>query len=396
MFTPTFPFRLLTGALAATTMLLSACDDDDNDNKNETPKVDTNFALSTVGGAFPNQTTYLQGLPNLDAASVDNSKAVESSSFAALSHYKQAVYLSKFGAPATLTKYTFDAATGQPVEAGRLVVPGANTFSSIQFISDTEAYASVGGGLARLVKFNPTTFVTTGEVDLSKLRKPGAASTFYLGSAVSGTKLFWGVHYFNSAFDPLTDSAYVAVIDLPTGKVDKLLADGRTAAVFNSGQSVSSFYKDVNGDVYVQGNGTDRSPSGVLRIKNGETRFDAGYFFNLRAATGKDCMGLAGFDNGLAFTCRIEDPTDPYEFNGPNYKFYKLDLNARTSAGALPGLPLVFGSSSQLLRRFDDQTILFSVAGAQQNSLWQYKLADGSVSKKMDVTGMPTGLTKLD
>ncbi|MEJ7658789.1 MAG: DUF4374 domain-containing protein [Hymenobacter sp.] len=88
----------------------------------------------------------------------------------------------------------------------------------------------------------------------------------------------------------------------------------------------------------MQGDGTSKVPSGVLRIKAGETRFDPNYFLNLKAATGKECKSLYLF-NGLAFTTRIEDPTDAYEFNGPNYRYYKLDLNAKTSGGVLPGLP---------------------------------------------------------
>lgn len=393
MHTTTLTRRLLTGTLAAATLLLTACDK--NNEPDSAPTVATNYAVSTVGGAFPSQTTYIQGLPDLNGTTLDTKNATEQASFAAMWNYKQAVYMSKFAAPATLTKYTFDPATGRPVEAGRLVVPGANTFSDVQFVSDTEAYASVGGGLARLVKFNPTTFVTTGEVSLAKLQKTGARSTYYLGSMVRGTKLFWAVYYENSAFNPLTDSAHVAVIDLPTGQIERVISDGRTGRVFSSG-AVECFSKDANGDIYVQGDGTSRVPSGVLRIKAGETRFDPTYFFDLKAATGKDCKGLYHFGNGLAFTTRIEDPTDSYEFNGPNYKYYKLDLNARTSGGALPGLPQIYGSQSSLVRKFDDQNLLLSVNTKTQNSVYQYKLSDGTITKKMDVPGLLTGLAKLN
>ncbi|MBC8154339.1 MAG: hypothetical protein H7Z72_15655, partial [Bacteroidetes bacterium] len=243
--------RLTLLSLATGSLWLSGCTNND-------PAGPANpaaqYALSTVAGAYPNQTTYLQGLPNLNAATVDNSKAIELASFGSMYAYRDAVYMGKFGAPATLTKYTFDQ-TGKPVEAGRLIVPGANTFSTVMFVSETEAYASVGGGLATLIKFNPTTFTKTGDIDLSKLTKAGAASTFYLGAMQRDTKLYWGVHYFNRSFDPLTDSAYVAVIDLPTGKVDKLIADGRTAGIFSAGSSLSCFVKEANGDIYVQGDG---------------------------------------------------------------------------------------------------------------------------------------------
>jgi len=385
--------RLLTGVLATTTLLLGACDK--NKNKSEQPKAAANYALSTVGGAFPNQTTYIQGLTDLNAATLGTDNAQEQASFASMWHYKQAVYMSKFAAPATLTKYTFDPITGRPVEAGRLVVPGANTFSDVQFISETEAYASVGGGLARLVKFNPTTFVTTGEVNLARLQKVGARNVYYLGSMVRDTKLFWGVYYENSSFGALTDSAHVAVIDLPTGKLEKLISDPRTGTVFSSG-AIECFSKDANGDIYVQGDGTANVPSGILRIKAGQTSFDPTYFFDLKAATGKNCKGLYQFGNGLAFTARIEDPTDAYEFNGPNYKYYKLDLNAKTSGGELPGLPQIYGSRSSLIRKFDDQNLLLSVNTRTQNSIYQYKLSDGAISKKMDVPGLLTGLAKLN
>jgi len=63
---------------------------------------------------------------------------------------------------------------------------------------------------------------------------------------------------------------------------------------------------------------------------------------------------------------------------------------------ALPGLPLIFGSQSSLMRKFDDQNLLLSVNTATQNSLYQYKLSDGTISKKMDVPGLLTGLAKLD
>ena len=393
MYTLNLLGRRPTIALAATALLLGACSKGQTDDGR--PAVATNYAVSTVGGAYPSQTTYIQGLPDLNATALDTKNATEQASFSAMWNYKQALYMSKFGAPATLTKYTFDPTTGRPVEAGRLVVPGANTFSDVQFISETEAYAAVGGGLARLVKFNPSTFVTTGEVSLAKAQKAGARNTYYLGSMVRDTKLFWGVYYENSSFDPLTDSAHVAVIDLPTGRLEKIIADPRTGTVFSAG-SIECFTKDANGDIYVQGDGTSRVPSGILRIKAGETRFDPSYFFNLKTATGKDCKGLYQFGNGLAFTARIEDPNDAYEFNGPNYRYYKLDLNARTSGGALPGLPLVYGSQSTLMRKFDADNLLFSVNTKTQNSIYQYKLADGSISKKMDVPGLLTGLAKVN
>ncbi len=45
--------------------------------------------------------------------------------------------------------------------------PALKTYSTVEFVSPTEAYASVAGGLAKVIKFNPTTMERTGEIDLS-------------------------------------------------------------------------------------------------------------------------------------------------------------------------------------------------------------------------------------
>ncbi len=366
-------------------------------DESSTPNAVTiNYAIANVGGAFPNQTTYIQGLKDLSASNLDNSNASESSSFASMWSYNGAVYLTAFGAPATAVKYTFDE-NGKAVVSGKLIVPGANTFSSLEFVSATEAYASVGGGLARVVKFNPTTFQVTGEVKLNTIQKPAAASVYYLGMKARNGKLFMGVRYFDANFTDLVDSAFVAVIDLATSKVEKLIADGRTSAIFAAGSSINSIVQDDNGDLYIQGMGSGNKPSGILRIKNGETNFDNSYFFDLKASTGKDCSGLYHFGNGLTFTTQIQDPSDPYEMNGPNYKYVRIDLAAKTSSGIIGGVPAIFGSSTSIMRKFDNTSILFVVSTNTENAIYNYDINSGVSTKKIKLNnGVCTGFNQLN
>ncbi len=364
---------------------------------NGTGNVTVNYAISNVGGAYPSQTTYVQGVTDLNLTTLNNSKAAELPSFASQWSYKGAVYLTSFGAPATMTKYAFDA-TGKAVVAGKLVVPGANTFSSVEFVSETEAYASVGGGLARVIKFNPTALQTTGEIDLtSKVVKAAAKSTYYLGMKARDGKLFLGVQYFDASFNPLDNNAYIAVIDLATAKVDKLISDSRTSNIFLAGSSVSGFALDASGDLYIQGQGSGNTPSGILRIKKGATDFDASYFFNLKAATGKDCSSLYIL-NGQAFTTQLQDANDAYEFNGPQFRYYKVDLAAKTSLGQLStSLPNIYGSSTSIMRAFDAQNITFVVSSTSENSIYNYNVATGAVTKKVALaSGVCTGLDKIN
>jgi len=376
---------LLTAAMASCSK---------NDNPSTVTK-EVSYAVSNVAGAYPGQTTYVQGVANLNISTLDNTNAAESPGFASQWTYDGAVYLTSFGAPATITKYTFDAA-GKAVVSGKLVVPGANTFSSVEFVSKTEAYASVGGGLARIVKFNPTALQITGEINLSAFTKPGAASVYYLGMKARDGKLFLGIQYFNASFDPLADSAYVGVIDLAAGKTEKLLADGRTSNIFLAGSSVSGFALDAAGDLYIQGQGSGKAPSGILRIKKGATGFDADYFFDLKAATGKDCSGLYILSN-QAFTTRMEDATDPYETKGPNFRYYRIDLAAKKSLGDLSAaLPEIYGSSTSVMRAFDAGIVTFVVSSGKENSIYTYNTADGSVTRKITLSaGMCTGFDKI-
>lgn len=382
-------------AIAGLLVLAASCSSKDS----ATPSANGSgitYAISNVGGAFPTQTTYVQGLKNLDMTTLNNSNAAEATGFSSQWSYNGAVYLTAFGAPATMTKYTFDT-SGKAIASGQLIVQGANTFSSVEFVSATEAYASVGGGLAKVIKFNPTTFQKTGEIDLSGITRPNAASIYYLGMKARDNKLFLGVQYFNANFDPLADSAFVAVIDLPTTKVDKLIADARTSNIFLAGSSVSGFAQDSNGDLYIQGNGSGSAPSGILRIKKGETTFDPTYFFNLKSATGKDCSALYLFNNGIAFTTRMEDASDPYESNGPNFRYYKIDLSGKKSLGELSAsLPNIYGSSTSIMRQFDAQNITFVVSSSKENSIYSYNTGTGAIAKKITLTsGTCTGLDKI-
>ena len=367
------------------------------------PDVKVNYAIATVGGAYPSQTTYIQGLTDLSTTHVDNSKATELSNWGQMWTYKNMLLVTRYGAPATMFKYTFDA-KGRAVEAGKIMVPGANTFSTLQFVDDHKAYASVAGGLARLIVFDPTAFQITGEVNLATIQKPNAKSAWYLGAAVRDSLLFWGVNY-SDATGASFDTAYVAVINMKRNTVMKLLADPRTCMVFSGGGASSGFTIDQNGDIYIMGFGSSASsnpaahaPSGVLRINNGASEFDPNYFFDLRSATGNDCMGVYHFGDNLAFTCRMEDDNDPWEYinNKPNYKFYRIDLRSATSMGAVEGLPRVFGSSATLIRKFDTEHLLINVSAEYEKAIYEYTITTGALRKKFTLNGTCTGFAKLN
>lgn len=361
--------------------------DDDHDHEHE-----IEYVMTTVGGAWPDQTTYIQTVGHLENGSIDNSEATELASSGQLWSNGDYFYVSRFGAPATLYKYTIDD-HGVMEEAGEIIIPGANTFSSVEFISDTEAYASVGGGLARVIKFDPSTARVTGEIDLSPVLRDGVENYFFLGMKARDKKLFMGIDY-QVSYQSKWDSAYVAVIDLETASVEKVISDGRTAMIFGAGGAINSFELLENGDIYVMGDGTANAHSGILKIKQGETEFDKDYFFDLQEATGNPCKGFRIIGEE-AFAMAANDPNDLWEFSGPNFNYYHVDLTDK-SAHAIEGLPTSYGSNTSVMIQSEDQkSVLFAISTNDEDGIYSYDLATEEVAKIITLDGKLTGLEKI-
>ncbi len=384
------------------------CTNDDDDDDMTPVVVDdgpikTGFVISTVSGAWPDQTTYLQWTNDLNITSIDNNSSIELPGNAGTTSYGAAVYARPFGAPANLVKYVVGK-NSIPEEEERIVVPGANTFSAIYFKSETVAYASVAGGTSKLIIFDPSTMRIRDEVSLAAINQkfPEATRTYYIAMQERDNKLFMGVHY-EVNFSPLNDSAYVAVIDLNTNQVEKVISDGRTGMVFGGQTMNAGMVVDANGDIYVQALGTTNAggnaPSGVLRIKSGETEFDTDYFIDLEAVVGNICYGIYHTSSGRTFTANVQDETDFWEFSTgqPQFKYVEIDLENQMSLGDVPGLPTTYGSRYMIVYEREDQNLLFTTATNDENAVYLFDVSTNTASKLFTSSGGHiTGLEKLE
>ncbi len=396
--------KLHTFLLISAILFTASCQDDEV--QKDPNKV--NYALTTTAGTFPNQTAYVFGTNEFPTGSVGTSQAAELTGSGMMFRYRSDIYVATFGAPATLRKFTFDA-TGTPQESGSITVPGLKTFGAVEFVSATEAYAAANGfgGVPKLVKFDPTTMQISTTVDLTGLQKEGATEVYYQGMVIRDNQLFMGVNYQDANFSNLADSVFVAMINMTTNTVEKLIADGRSSEMWNGGTSASfspnPMIKDANNDIYVTGYANNGKPSGILRIKDGATDFDPDYFFDLNAATGKPCTGLFHFDNGMTFTIRYSDEV-AYPFDSDadydplaTAEIYKIDLTAKTSEGNIAeSLPKLFGNSI-FMTKWDNEKIYFNGPAAASNSIYSYLISDGTVGKEFDISaGSCDGFTKLN
>lgn len=395
----------LTSTIVIATLILSiGCKKKENKNESPQPESPTKYALMATGGTYPNETSYFWGTEDFPTGTQGTSTAAELASSGIMYKYGSYCYITTFGAPATLRKYSFDS-EGKPTEVGSFIVQGLNTFGAVDFVSETEAYAASNGygGIPKVIKFNPSNMQITGTIDLTSIQKSGANNVFYLGMVHRGNYLYMGVNY-QSGFSNYADSVYVAIINKNTGNVEKLISDGRCGIIWSGGSqygfSGNGLIIDENNDIYVQGTGNGASvPSGVIRLKNGENTFDPTYFFNLQTATGADCLGLYYYGNGKAFTCRTESPADyPTDGDtGPNYKYYKINLTSKSSDGELStDLPKVFGWTSTFISKWDNNTVYLNVPAANSNSIYSFNISNGTVQKEFDISaGACNGFAKL-
>ncbi|SNY95425.1 DUF4374 domain-containing protein [Flagellimonas pacifica] len=373
--------------------IMASCSSDNSPADNPTPvEKNITYGLATVSGAWPNTTTYLQGFENLDFTTVGNDKAKELTGTASVVSEGKYLYAKPFGAPANLVKYKFDE-NGLAQEDNKIVVPGANVFSSIHFKSETVAYATVAGGISKLIVFDPTTMRIEDEISLKDItdKFPEATRTYYQDMVERDNKLFMSVYYENN-FIPVNDYAYVAIIDLATNKVEKVIEDQRTGMLFGGPTSNAGMIKTTNGDIYIQAKGTSdnggNAPSGILRIKNGTTEFDADYFFDLNTATGNICYGIYQV-NGKTFTTKVEDETDFWEYKtgNPQFKYFEINLESKTSSGAVPGLPTTYGTRNMSITPLNDSEIAMTIATNDENVLYKLNTDSNNLDKVFTSTG---------
>lgn len=148
---------------------------------------------------------------------------------------------------------------------------------------------------------------------------------------------------------PNVDTAQVAVFSYPDLEFEKVMNDTRTSPVGIYGNA-TGIIKSDNGDMYtfssssLAGGFTKQTkPSGILRIKNGETEFDPDYFLNIEEATqGGKIVYFAPAGNGKAVARIVVDDSalwGAFSVRNPICKLVIIDLEAATVTD-VNGVPL--------------------------------------------------------
>ncbi len=375
---------------------------DDNDEKH-------NYALVSMVGQSYNLVTF-QDFTEGSNISFDNAITFPYGHFY-FDRYGDHIYAMSIafgmGGEQKLHKYEIDE-NGRLKEVGTLSFKGTPNVSGVVFANEEKAYGVTNGSRGQLVIFNPKTMTEIGEIDLSEYGIGDNDPDAGVGIVRDG-KLFLCLNQTKSMMELVDCPAQVAVIDVATDKVDKIIEDDRAISIGMIGHTNAIL--DENGDIYfytgpraammalyIPGFGIK---DGFLRIKKGETDFDKDYYFSLQdpsvdGETGSYAMFLTYVGNGKAY-CFLEKPsliTDPsLSMEDPQYfevnkDYVPYEVNIWNKTGKIIPMPASSGWAASASIQVGDN-VYFGEHTKEGVGFYKYNFKTGEASEKPSVT-MPS------
>ena len=400
MKTPLFKSLLLGFALTA----FLGCSSDDNSDPTPTPEEKDKFVLMTSIERFgAGYFTALDGMPS-GTIQATNAKSLQ---------VKEAFGFRTFG------KWFFNR-TNAAGETG-LQKYSLNTDGSLKnegFIAGSTQYLVVNEttgyyldetrGLLKLQKFNPTTMLRTGEVDLSVVQKQGVeyqAVGKHTIAAKEG-KLFVGITYSTKALagygGDVFNSVEFAVIDIATDKYEKTIQyDGlRGIGWGSSGNKMWSIGDDGALYLYSTGLNVGLANTSIIRIKKGETDFDKTWTFSTKELQPSNSIVTALVKGGKLY---FESPSVPLKTNfsnlqnAPIFDYYTYDLTTKqiTKIEGMPKHEYAF-ANEQAITEIDGKVYLW--VKNSTDKLESYYVVDGTKATqvfKVALDGAIQGFIKL-
>lgn len=368
------------------------------------------YGLNTKSGSFlfGNNTSYIQTLNGLSATNVNNNSALEIAETGNIfTRNGNELYFVHFG-QSRVSKYTMNG-------TGKLTFTDATQFPDgpsnphvvdMLFAGNNRAYV-ISYGVFSIFEIDLVTMEIVNTIDLKTLERPNQESSTLEEMVVRDGKLFATIWYGSGLVEntPI-EGAYVAVVDLATNALEKMITDDRTYLLGYGSSSVDAMFVDEKGDLYIAGTdvisgGQQIQEGGVLRIKKGETEFDPSYFFNLEKATGdRITIGLEYVGNGIAYTAaqyreRVNflDPFSKY-FDA-TFKYFKVNVITQT-AELLTGTPFTKGFFYTWMTPFGNKYLIPIGGPNNQNEIWLLDVATNSATKMITLDSEPFGLFPMN
>ncbi|MES2629805.1 MAG: DUF4374 domain-containing protein [Bacteroidota bacterium] len=363
------------------------------------------YSMMTLTGntVLGQKASYVQGI-KLGPTSYTNSNATELSGEANIKNFDGNMYVTMVSGGNKISKYT-PQANGQMKLEKTIAVTAATNVIDLCFINKDLALAENSFEF-KLHCFNPTTMTVTGEIfDLSSLMNSTYNSSAITEVTYRDGKLFVGVlyrKYTGGINTTLLEECHIAVCDVATRKLEKVIKDSRTLPSGYPQSSASANFIDEQGDLYLIGQKTyDASQTtvknaAILRIKKGSTEFDSEYFFDIQAACGnRPVVALRHAGGNKAFVVVFykekTNPLNPYSaYDSPVWKYWAVDLQAKTAREMT--MDFHKGLYNNWLVPTANGKVLAPLVTASANAVYELDHETAKVAYKFSTNGEPYGV----
>lgn len=342
MKTPLFKSLLL--GLAFTAFL--GCSSDDTTDPTPTPETKDKFVLMTSTERFGSG--YFTALDSLPKGTIQatNSKSLQvKEAFGFRTFGKWFFNRSNATGDAGLQKYSLNT-DGSLKNEG--FIAGSTQYLVVS--ETTGYYLDETRGLLKLQKFNPTTMLRTGEIDLSAVQKQGVEYQVVGKHTIAAKegKLFVGISYGTKAAagygDDVFNAIEFAVVDIATDKYEKTIKyDGLKGVGWgSSGNKMWSIGDD--GALYLYSTGLGNSgftnPS-IIRVKKGETDFDKSWVFSTKDLQTGNSLATALIKGGKLYFEMASTPlkADYSNLTSTIFHYYVYDMTSK-QVTKIEGMPL--------------------------------------------------------
>ncbi len=248
-----------------------------------------------------------------------------------------------------------------------------------------------------LVSVDAKTLKTIATIDLSKYMEETAQMVGPGSSVVREGKLFVSLGQYVDAQNGITGAqGSVAIIDIATDKVEKVISESMTAAVGGlDDMNNSSAFVDEKGNIYFYSAAAmgwmEGYEEGWVRIKAGETEFDTSWVFRMKEAEyeGESSSNnflmtggaYAGDGKFVGFFGNFADPSNFYNYE---WSFVVVDVYKKT-VEKIPGLSPTIPWFAPSIHIDSDGSVLFGHADEENNSIYRYDVDSKKLTKEMDV-----------
>lgn len=366
-----------------------SCDKDDP-NPNPVTKKQQFLYINNL-----ERSSFLGTFKDLSVKATDNKNATEFQFGIYPFVYKNMIFIADGNFGDKITKFVRNT-DGSITQAGVLTFEQGALPGEISFADGNTAYISLKGR-GKVAIFNPSDLSKKGEIDLSKYAigdnnpDPGC-------NVLRDGKLFVALNQLNSLHTSVPGTgAQVAVIDIATKKVEKVIKDDRTRVVglFRH----SKVIKDEKGDIYFYSQGIEgMNPlkDGFLRIKKGSTEWDKDYFFQVSKTKIEGLSEMVAWmlsflytENGITYTSvhvpKYTQHKDPMKsaYLDKNYQPLKINLWNKTIEKI--NLPLTTSMGAFAMTKQSDN-IVFGLVAAKGSGYYTYNTKTQKCSQAPVVT----------